>query len=132
MELKVMPNVLKKFERVIESVDLSKNEEDKSQLYTVTLDKEYTINGKPTNKVTGKTVKEVRSIIRANRVLSTKNKEEKPKKVEAKVKEVKEVKPAKASEKVEKPKEAAKEPVAKTEKSSKSKATPKITEKKSK
>lgn len=128
MELKTMPNVLKKFERVIESVDLSKNEEDKSQLYTVTLDKEYTINGKSTNKVTGKTVKEVRSIIRSNRVLSTKNKEEKPKKVETKLKEVEDIKEAKsvkALEKLEKPKESTKEPVAKAEKSSKSKTTEK-------
>lgn len=77
MELKTMPNVLKKFERVIKSVDLTKKEEDKSQLYTVTLDRQYKVNGKETDTITGKTVKEVRSTIRANRLLSTQSKEDK-------------------------------------------------------
>lgn len=77
MELKTMPNVLKKFERVIKSVDLTKKEGSKEQLYTVTLDRQYKVNGKDTNTITGKTVKEVRSTIRANRLLSTQSKEDK-------------------------------------------------------
>lgn len=92
MELKTMPNVLKKFERVIKSVDLTKKEDSKEQLYTVTLDRQYKVNGKDTNTITGKTVKEVRSTIRANRLLSTQSKADKvsekekspKKKVEAK------------------------------------------------
>lgn len=77
MELKTMPNVLKKFERVIKSVDLTKKEDSKEQLYTVTLDRQYKVNGKDTNTITGKTVKEVRSTIRANRLLSTQSKADK-------------------------------------------------------
>lgn len=92
MELKAMPNVLKKFERVIKSVDLTKKEDSKEQLYTITLDRQYKVNGKDTNTITGKTVKEVRSTIRANRLLSTQSKADKAsekekspkKKVEAK------------------------------------------------
>ena len=92
MELKTMPNVLKKFERVIKSVDLTKKEDSKEQLYTITLDRQYKVNGKDTNTITGKTVKEVRSTIRANRLLSTQSKADKvsekekspKKKVEAK------------------------------------------------
>lgn len=85
MELKTMPNVLKKFERVIKTVDLTKEEDSKEQLYTVTLDRHYKVNGKDTDTITGKTVKEVRSTIRANRLLSAQSKEDKAsKEVESK------------------------------------------------
>lgn len=84
MELKTMPNVLKKFERVIKSVDLTKKEDTKEQLYTVTLDRQYKVNGKDTDIVTGKTVKEVRATIRANRLLSAQSKEDKTSKEETK------------------------------------------------
>lgn len=85
MELKTMPNVLKKFERVIKTVDLTKEEDSKEQLYTVTLDRHYKVNGKDTDTITGKTVKEVRSTIRANHLLSAQSKEDKAsKEVESK------------------------------------------------
>lgn len=123
MELKTMPNVLKKFERVIKSVDLTKKEDTKEQLYTVTLDRQYKVNGKDTDIVTGKTVKEVRATIRANRLLSAQSKEDKTSKEETK-------KPSKPKEKSENKVSVEKEKSLKTD--NVEKAIEKPAEKKSK
>lgn len=123
MELKTMPNVLKKFERVIKSVDLTKKEDTKEQLYTVTLDRQYKVNGKDTDIVTGKTVKEVRATIRANRLLSAQSKEDKTSKEETK-------KSSKPKEKSENKVSVEKEKSLKTD--NVEKAIEKLAEKKSK
>lgn len=77
MELKELPKVLKKYEKVIKSVDFEKKSEKNPQIYTITLDNKYLIDGKSTDKITTSTVKLARSILRRNRVLLNKTKKEK-------------------------------------------------------
>ena len=92
-ELKELPKVLKKYERVIEKVQFSKKTKESKAGeygYTVTLNKEYMIDGKPQKVVKAPTVKLARKIIRANRLLSSLvEKKEKQPKAKAKAKTTK-------------------------------------------
>lgn len=71
-ELKVLPKVLQKYSKVIEKVEyLKRTKDSKDHGYTITLNKEYTINGKSEKVIKATTVKEARKIIRSNKLLST-------------------------------------------------------------
>lgn len=103
VNLKNMPKVLAKYDKVIKKVEKAEKKEkgtkNPKDMYTVTLIKEYKINGKSTDTVKATTLKEARKTIRSNRILVEYKKENTPRE--------------------EKPKKETKKPSGKTEKKSK-------------
>lgn len=109
VNLKEMPKILAKYEKLISKVEKSTKEDSEKEgktknLYTVVLVKPYMVNDQVTDTVLATTLKEVRKIIRSNKLLSefkkeTSEKVEKPKKAKEskEAKEVKEEKDPKKS-----------------------------------
>ena len=98
VNLKNMPKVLAKYDKVIKKVEKAEKKEkgtkNPKDMYTVTLIKEYKINGKSTDTVKATTLKEARKTIRSNRILVEYKKENTPREEKSK-KEIKESKETK-------------------------------------
>lgn len=98
VNLKNMPKVLAKYDKVIKKVEKVEKKEkgtkNPKDMYTVTLIKEYKINGKSTDTVKATTLKEARKTIRSNRILVEYKKENTPREEKPK-KEIKESKETK-------------------------------------